>query len=504
MQNKLIKNSVKIVLCIFLLMVLVLGVQAGVPPVASFTGSPTSGTAPLTVQFTDVSTGSPIGWAWFFGDETYTAPWTQMTANAGWSPRYKPSSVAMPDGSIVLMGGLTGTDKNDVWRSTDNGVTWTQLTSSAGWSVRDSHTSVVMPDGSIVLMGGGNGITLFNDVWRSTDNGATWTQMTASAGWSARWFHSSVAMPDGSIVLMGGFSGSSHKNDVWLSTDKGVTWTQQTASAGWPPRVSHSSVAMPDGSIVLMGGDDGSSNYKNDVWRSTDNGVTWIQMTANAGWSPRVSHSSVAMPDGSIVLMGGWERSWNFQNDVWRSTDNGVTWTQMTANAGWSARDGHSSMAMPDGSIVLLGGGSGGLKNDVWRLMVAGSSVKNPTHTYLTAGTYTVALTATNSAGSNPLTRTNYITVTKDVTLPSITITSPTSGQKFTTATVTVKGTASDNVGLSKVEVKVGAGAWQRATGTTSWSKSVTLARGLNRITARATDTSGNYKDASVIVAYIT
>jgi PKD repeat protein len=39
-----------------------------VPPVANFTGYPTSGRAPLTVSFTDTSTGSPTGWNWTFGD----------------------------------------------------------------------------------------------------------------------------------------------------------------------------------------------------------------------------------------------------------------------------------------------------------------------------------------------------------------------------------------------------------------------------------------------------
>jgi len=37
-------------------------------PVAAFTGSPTSGVAPLTVIFTDSSTGSPTSWSWNFGD----------------------------------------------------------------------------------------------------------------------------------------------------------------------------------------------------------------------------------------------------------------------------------------------------------------------------------------------------------------------------------------------------------------------------------------------------
>ena len=37
-------------------------------PVASFTASPTSGNAPLFVQFTDTSDGNPTGWVWRFGD----------------------------------------------------------------------------------------------------------------------------------------------------------------------------------------------------------------------------------------------------------------------------------------------------------------------------------------------------------------------------------------------------------------------------------------------------
>jgi len=40
------------------------------PPTASFTSTPASGTAPLSVQFTDTSTGSPTGWSWNFGDGT--------------------------------------------------------------------------------------------------------------------------------------------------------------------------------------------------------------------------------------------------------------------------------------------------------------------------------------------------------------------------------------------------------------------------------------------------
>ena len=95
---------------LFSILVLVQCVSAAgpPPPVAAFSGTPTSGSAPLTVAFTDASTVNPSGWAWFFGDETYTEAWTQQIANAGWSARAGQSSVVMPDGSIVLMGGLSG------------------------------------------------------------------------------------------------------------------------------------------------------------------------------------------------------------------------------------------------------------------------------------------------------------------------------------------------------------------------------------------------------------
>ncbi|MEA2007369.1 MAG: peptidoglycan DD-metalloendopeptidase family protein [Patescibacteria group bacterium] len=39
------------------------------PPTANFTASPTNGTGPLTVTFTDQSTNNPTSWSWNFGDD---------------------------------------------------------------------------------------------------------------------------------------------------------------------------------------------------------------------------------------------------------------------------------------------------------------------------------------------------------------------------------------------------------------------------------------------------
>ncbi len=388
---------------------------------ADFDAFPVNGTSPLVVHFSDTSyadNSAIAGRAWFFGDENYTGPWIPLNGDTGWPERYLQSSAVMPDGSIIMTGGMnSGTFMDDVWRSTDTGETWTEVTDHAGWPGRAGHSSAALPDGSIVIMGGTDGSNNYrSDVWRSADNGLTWTEVTDHAGWPGRAVHSSVVLPDGSLVVMGGNNGYAGRlSDVWRSTDNGATWTQQTGSAEWTGRWSQSSVAMPDGSIILTGG--WNNNYLGDVWRSADAGRTWTLMNVTPGWTPRGFHGSVAMPDGSLILMGGiiGEYANSARNDIWRSTDNGATWTQLTTSAAWVPRYYPNTLVLPDGSIVLIGGmdDSGTILSDVWRFQPAGSSEMNPSHTFTVPGTYTVSLQVFNNAGSNSTQKPGYITVTR-------------------------------------------------------------------------------------------
>lgn len=89
------------------------------------------------------------------------------------------------------------------------------------------------------------------------------------------------------------------------------------------------------------------------------------------------------------------------------------------------------------------------------------------------------------------------VTFTIDNTGPVITISSPSNGAVFNTApgqstvNITVSGSATDPAGIQSVEVSVDAGTFTAASGTTSWSKVVTVGGGSHTITVRATDIGG-------------
>ncbi|MCX9075243.1 MAG: PGF-pre-PGF domain-containing protein, partial [Candidatus Methanoperedens sp.] len=112
-------------------------------------------------------------------------------------------------------------------------------------------------------------------------------------------------------------------------------------------------------------------------------------------------------------------------------------------------------------------------------------------------GTNTIFANVTDGAGN---TAEKSVSVTLDTKAPTIAITTPKNGDILTNPVVTVSGTASDETGLDRVEVKVGDENWTTASGTTLWSASVTLKEGSNTIYAQAVDVAKNPKAESVTV----
>jgi PKD repeat protein len=111
--------------------------------VAAFSASPTSGTAPLTVAFTDTSSGSPTAWSWDFGDgsafSTVQNPSHTYTAAGTYSVTLTVSN----DGgsSTVTQNGYVSVAAPASYRSTilaDNPVSYWRLGETSGTKATDS------------------------------------------------------------------------------------------------------------------------------------------------------------------------------------------------------------------------------------------------------------------------------------------------------------------------------------------------------------------------------
>jgi hypothetical protein len=90
-----------------------------------------------------------------------------------------------------------------------------------------------------------------------------------------------------------------------------------------------------------------------------------------------------------------------------------------------------------------------------------------------------------------------------DTSGPTIVITSPKMNAVIAAPTITVAGTASDDVALAKVEVSLDGTHWLLTNGTSSWSVTLSLAVGGYWIRARAMDTSQKTNTTGIWVEVI-
>ncbi len=125
----------------------------------------------------------------------------------------------------------------------------------------------------------------------------------------------------------------------------------------------------------------------------------------------------------------------------------------------------------------------------------------------LVPGNNTITAQAMDTSGNTAIhwiwVLVNWTPPTNDTTPPWINITSPANWTRLYEPHVNASGTAGDDVGVAKVEVRLNAGAWMTAGGTTSWSASITnIPQGNVSIEARATDTSGLTASAMIWVYY--
>lgn len=178
---------------------------------ADFTATPTFGDAPLSIDFTDQSTGSPTGWVWDFGDggsstdqnptHIYTTEGvftvTLMASDIGSSDREVKTDYIMVDTVLLSASG----DK--IYRS-DDGSTWEE--------VYDAGTSVY----SIVRAEGYDSFAITDDhLLKSINGGVDWTDEGALGFTQAR----KIEYCENSVLLV------MTDTIVYRSTDYGVSWS---------------------------------------------------------------------------------------------------------------------------------------------------------------------------------------------------------------------------------------------------------------------------------------
>ncbi len=165
----------------------VVGITLSCPggaPIAAFTGSPTSGSFPLTVNFTDQSSNGPTSWSWNFGD-------------SGTSTAQNPSHVYNSAGSFTVTltvtnaGGSDQEVKTNYITVTDPSQTpqiyvydiymqkyslWFLYRATATITIRDTNNQVV-PNATVYIQWSGKATGTANGVTNASG------QVTFNSGW---------------------------------------------------------------------------------------------------------------------------------------------------------------------------------------------------------------------------------------------------------------------------------------------------------------------------------
>lgn len=211
--------------------------------------------------------------------------------------------------SVVRIAGnadqqLLTTNQHGMFRSTDHGQSWTPTV---------PHTAPVGTWQGMALLVEGDtvhvGINPYGGVRRSTDGGLTWTPVSQGLAPSL--------LPH-ALVRSG--------NDLLLATNRGI-WR----GAGAVPQWAHADGGIPHTSLAQMvqQGDmlfattrATEAGQSEGVHMSTDGGLTW--QPRNAGLAVELNFDALYAGNGFLLASA--------QLNTYRSTDAGLTWTNLLQN----------------------------------------------------------------------------------------------------------------------------------------------------------------------------
>lgn len=166
---------------------------------------------------------------------------------------------------------------------------------------------------------------------------------------------------------------------IWKTSNGGTNWS--FLSSGWQSLATSSVAVSPSNSSVVLAatGDlRGGWDVPFGIMRSTNGGLTWTNVGAAQFGSSTITRVVFHPDNGNIAfaLTSG------ASGDVWRSTDGGVTWAATSCPAGsWDDID-FCPLSGGSRQIYVVGGGSGG--NKIYRSSNQGATwtvVTNPTAT---------------------------------------------------------------------------------------------------------------------------
>lgn len=252
------------------------------------------------------------------------------------------TAIAKNSAGTLFAGGAAG----GVWRSTNNGLSWTSLldqieTQSVGAIGTDPNDNNVIWVATGDYNSGCEGYFGVG-VLRSTDGGLTWQKRNGTGGTvldNVSSFAALVVDPRSSghvlvaATARGCVGGSGGSGGIFTTDDAGATWTERL-----------SGVAV----YALVQDRQNRDNYwagtNQGVYKSTNNGVSWVKQTASSLPSSNTSRTEVAIApsNGNVVyaLFAGGPSG----NEFWRTTNGGGSWTKMST--GSSACDGQCTYNM--------------------------------------------------------------------------------------------------------------------------------------------------------------
>ncbi|WP_321281042.1 DUF6242 domain-containing protein [Marinifilum fragile] len=244
---------------------------------------------------------------------------------------------------------------------------WTKQTADAGFPNYD-YTHAFKVGGKYFISGGES--TDYTYSLYSSEDGATWTVANdnflaegVGVGYAAVKYNDNILLIGGHTLMdWSDWSTGQAKASVYSSAD-GENWTDVAAETAAENKFSARTepmVANMNGDLYLVGGSTlayGSpSGPINDVWKSVDGGVNWTQLETNLGddFTPRF-RGQLLVYNNELYLIGGESKyPTQYNNEVYKSAD-GATWTKVEVATPFTARSQFVAYEYA-GRIFVVGG----------------------------------------------------------------------------------------------------------------------------------------------------